>query len=203
MNIIEKTNVQSKEFTKNISLLEYSRTWFNRLRGALFYSTQEDKKDALAPLSKRYRLTEQEAKLIPENIEQYLKEVETELSMSKDEYKTKLLTRLKKQTEKYKDNLKLPELDIINNGINKKLIPPRTNNLMESFFRQIKCILRRNTGRSRLTKEFGSVGHLLPYYVSMSTNKTFKSIFEDEKKLVEEFANLAMVEHAVTRNEAA
>ncbi|MBW1822682.1 MAG: hypothetical protein JRI92_13195 [Deltaproteobacteria bacterium] len=52
----------------------------------------------------------------------------------------------------------------------------------------IKSLLRRNTGRSALTKEFASVGALLPYYVSMKNHKTFKSIFEDEDRLSEEFA---------------
>ena len=68
------------------------------------------------------------------------------------------------------------------------LIPERTNNCLESFFRLVKALLRRNTGRSALTKEFASVGTLLPYYVSMKDHKTFRHIFEDEQKLIHEFA---------------
>ena len=50
INMIGKISNQAEEFKKNISLLKYSRKWFNRLRGALFYGTQEDTKEALAPL---------------------------------------------------------------------------------------------------------------------------------------------------------
>ena len=48
--------------------------------------------------------------------------------------------------------------------------------------------MRRNTGRSALTREFASIGALLPFFVYMKDHKTFKSIFENEEKLIEEFA---------------
>ena len=41
-----------------------------------------------------------------------------------------------------------------------------------------------------MTKEFPSVGALLPYYVSMKNHKSFRSIFEDEDKLTEEFSSI-------------
>ena len=97
---------------------------------------------------------------------------------------------LKQLTNKYQDNLKLPLIVLTVAGVEKTIIPPRTNNCLESFFRLIKSLLRRNTGRSALTKEFASVGALLPYYVSMKNHKTFKSIFENEEKLIEKFATI-------------
>jgi hypothetical protein len=39
-----------------------------------------------------------------------------------------------------------------------------------------------------LTKEFASIGALLPFFVYMKDHKTFKSLFENEEKLIEEFA---------------
>jgi hypothetical protein len=203
INIMEAQSNQTKEFKKTISLLKYTRKWFIKLRGTLFFGTKEEIKDALSPLSKRYHLSDEEVKLIPKNLEQYLKEVELELLSCQNSEKIKFLTRLKKQTEKYKASLQLPIFDVVTEGKNRKLIPPRTNNILESFFRLIKCLLRRNTGRSKLTKEFGSIGALLPFYVSMCTHKTFRTIFEDEKKLAEEFASLAIDKLDGVKNVAA
>ena len=50
-------NPQTKEFKKAISILKYSRKWFNRLRGCLFFGTYEDPNDALAPLSNHGHIT--------------------------------------------------------------------------------------------------------------------------------------------------
>ena len=69
-------------------------------------------------------------------------------------------------------------------------MPPRTNNCLETIFRFTKALLRRCTGRSKLPKEFGSVGALLPYYLLMREHKLFKEIFSNDQRLAEEFAKL-------------
>lgn len=185
---VENTRYWSPKFRKSIKMLKFSRKWFTKLRGVLMLGILQDEQDPLAPLSKRYQLTEQEARSIPKNIKHFLEEIEIKISSCKNSEKVKILSRFRNQTNKYQDNLKIPLIVLTVVGVEKTIIPPRTNNCLESFFRLIKSLLRRNTGRSALTKEFASVGALLPYYVSMKNHKTFKSIFEDEDKLVEEFA---------------
>ena len=189
--LIEKMNntrYWSPKFRKSIKMLKFSRKWFNKLRGVLMLGALQDDQDPLAPLSKRYQLTEEEAKAIPKNIKSFLEEIEIKISSCKNPKKIKILSRFRDQTNKYQNNLKLPLIVLTVSGVVTTLIPSRTNNCLESFFRLIKSLLRRNTGRSALTKEFASVGALLPYYVSMKNHKTFKSIFEDEDRLSEEFA---------------
>ncbi|MGA1825645.1 MAG: hypothetical protein ACMUIP_13380 [bacterium] len=68
MSKAKNNGIQCKEFKQEVSILRYSRKWFNKLRGALFLGTIHEKRDALAPLSTRYRLTEEEARLIPQNL---------------------------------------------------------------------------------------------------------------------------------------
>jgi hypothetical protein len=176
------------QFKKSVRMLKFARKWFAKLRGVLLLGSLQDKQDPLAPLSKRYQLTEEEAKAIPQNINKFLEETDTAISLCKNPDKVKILTKFKDQTKKYQNNLKIPLIAVLVTGVIKTIIPSRTNNCLESFFRLIKSLLRRNTGRSALTKEFSSVGALLPYYVSMKNHKTFKSIFESEDKLIEEFA---------------
>jgi len=66
----------------------------------------QDEQDRLAPLSKRYRLTEEEARSIPKNIKSFLEEIETEISSCKNPERVKILARFRNQTNKYQDNLK-------------------------------------------------------------------------------------------------
>lgn len=185
---IDYTQEWSPQFKKSVSLLKFARKWFTKLRGVLLLGSLQDDQDPLAPLSKRYQLTEEEAKAIPQNINKFLKEIEAAISLCKSPDKMKILINFRDKTKKYQNNLKIPLIAVFVNGIVKTIIPSRTNNCLESFFRLIKALLRRNTGRSALTKEFSSVGALLPYYISMKNHKTFKSIFESEDRLIEEFA---------------
>jgi hypothetical protein len=191
---------KNPEFKSVVRRLEFKRKWFIRLRGTLFMETKQKKRDALSPLSTRYQLTESEAKIIPENIKKYLNDLKKQIAASTNKEKKEILTRFKKQTEKYEDHLKIPILTLTVNGEIKTFIFPRTNNFLESFFRLIKSLIRRQTGRSKLPREFVSVGHLLPFYQSMREHKTFKAIFENEKRLAEEFAQLSAQDYTVPDN---
>jgi len=178
----------SPQFKKSLRMLKFARKWFTKLRGVLLLGSIQDKQDPLAPLSKRYQLTEEEAKTIPQNINKFLEETDAAISLCKNSDQEKILIKFRDQTKKYQNNLKIPLITVLVAGVIKIIIPSRTNNCLESFFRLIKSSLRRNTGRSALTKEFSSIGALLPYYISMKKHKTFKSIFESEDRLIEEFA---------------
>ena len=178
----------SSQFKKSVRMLKFAKKQLTKLRGVLLLGSLQDKLDPLSPLSKKYQITEDEAKAIPLNIDKYLEETDAAILLCKNPDKVEILTKFRDQTKKYQDNLKIPLITVLVAGVVKTIIPSRTNNCLESFFRLIKSSLRRNTGRSALTKEFSSVGALLPYYISMKNHKTFKTIFENEDKLIEEFA---------------
>ena len=131
--------------------------------------------------------------MIPNNIQQYLNELKEELILCKNKKKKETLIKFQKQTKKYHKNLAIPILTVMIDGKTKIFIPYRTNNFLETSFRSDKTIIRRQTGRSKLPREFGSVGALLPYYKSMKKHATFRHFFDDAKKLAEEFAMLTKV----------
>ena len=203
LTIVKRMNTaktKDKEFKAHIRQLEYSRKWFIKLRGALFMEVAQENRDTLAPLSKRYRLTQEEAKAIPKNIQQYLEELENELVLCKNKKKTETLIKFQKQTEKYHKNLTVPVLTVMIDEKIKIFIPHRTNNFLETSFRSDKSIIRRQTGRSKLPREFGSVGALLPYYKSMKQHRIFRHFFDDAKKLAEEFAKLTENDLSIPEN---
>jgi hypothetical protein len=190
VNKMKTDKTKDMEFKAHIRQLEYSRKWFTKLRGALFMEAAQENRDTLAPLSKRYRLTQEEAKAIPKNIQQYLEELEKELALCKNKKKKEILIKFHKQTKKHLKNLTVPILTVMMDKKSKTFIPHRTNNFLETSFRSDKSLIRRQTGRSKLPREFGSVGALLPYYESMKEHRTFRPFFEDAEKLAKEFARL-------------
>lgn len=203
LTVVEKMSTdrtEAKEFRAHIRQLEYLRKWFIKLRGALFMEAAQENRDTLAPLSKRYRLTREEAKAIPKNIQQYLEELKKEFALCKNKKKKEILMRFQKQTKKYHKNLTVPILKVMIDEKSEIFIPYRTNNFLETSFRSDKTIIRRQTGRSKLPREFGSIGALLPYYKSMKKHRTFRHFFDDAKKLAEEFANLTENDLSIPEN---
>jgi hypothetical protein len=177
-------------FTKALRQLEYAKKWFNKLRAILFLQSQIEDDRTLAPLSKQYQLTIEEAKMLPDRLDGFLKLLNREIRRCKNPIRIAFLKNLGDQVEKYQNNLRVPILSVTIGGKATLLVPPRTNNDLERLFRFVKSMLRRCSGRSKLPKEFGSVGALLPYYLTMKDHSTFRDIFKDERFLSEEFAKL-------------
>jgi hypothetical protein len=191
--VLEKTNhlgAKEKGFRKAVRNLGYARKWFYKLRAVLFLESQLEADRPLAPLSKQYHLTADEAKIIPLRLSEFLASVKRELKRCKHLDRKAFLENLRKQIEKYRENLHVPLLSVTVNGKEIFFVPPRTNNCLEAIFRFVKTLLRRCTGRGKLPREFGSVGALLPYYLLMRDHPSFKKFFDDDRRLAEEFAKL-------------
>jgi len=194
---LNKGDKDAQKFRSSIRHLEYVKKWFSKLRGVLYLEGQmKDIDSLLAPLSKRYHLSAEEAFFIPQRLTDYIEELKNELSnlnsrpnTCKNSVQTEVMKRFQKRLEKHHKDLHVPIVTTEIDGKEVKLIPPRTNNCLESFFRFVKTLIRRCTGRSKLPKEFDSIGALLPYYLSMRDHKTFSTIFNGEK-LIEEFSEL-------------
>jgi len=191
--VLDKTKqigANEKGFRKSVRNLEFARKWFDRLRAVLYLEGQLEAERPLAPLSKQYRLTREEARRIPLRLRGYLNSVKRELKRCKHADRRAFLESAKSQIEKYRHNLHVPLIQVTIDGKEQFFVPPRTNNCLETIFRTVKALLRRCTGRSKLPKEFGSVGDKLPYYLLMKDHPTFKEIFNDDRRLAEEFAKL-------------
>ena len=187
----EKTNNLGHNeagFRKALNHLQYAKKWFQKLRAVLYLEGQSEEDRDLAPLSKMYHLTTEEAEMIPLRLSGFLQSVTQELSCCKHPDRRAFLEKMQGQVKKYRPNLRLPTNSITIDGKESLLVPPRTNNCMETQFRYIKSLLRRCTGRSKLPKEFGSVGALLPYYLTMRAHPSFKAIFQNDQSLADEFA---------------
>ena len=199
----EKTNNLGHNeagFRKALNHLQYAKKWFQKLRAVLYLEGQSEEDRDLAPLSKMYHLTTEEAEMIPLRLSGFLQSVTQELSCCKHPDRRAFLEKMQGQVKKYRPNLRLPTNSITIDGKESLLVPPRTNNCMETQFRYIKSLLRRCTGRCKLPKEFGSVGALLPYYLTMRAHPSFKAIFQNDQSLADEFARIVMRESQSPQN---
>ena len=191
--VMKKTNKLGNHepgFRKALRQLEYAYKWFNKLRAILFLQSQIKDDRTLAPLSKQYRLTSAEAEMLPKRLNVFLISLKRELQRCKHPYRIAFLKKLRNQVEKYQGNLHVSILLVTIDGKETLLVPPRTNNHLERLFRFIKCLLRRCSGHSKLSKEFGSIGALLPYYLMMRDHPLFRDVFNDDRIIAEEFAKL-------------
>jgi len=181
---------QEPGFRKALYQLDYQRKWFSKLRAVLFMEAQIVADRSLAPLSKNYQLSNEEAKKLPLRLKGFLAVLKKEFIKCEHPARRAFLEKLRKQVAKYHDHLKVPVLPAVVNGEEVLIVPPRTNNYLESLFRYTKTILRRCTGRAKLPREFGSVGASLPYFMTMKKHHVFREIFADDRRLAEEFAKL-------------
>jgi len=185
---------------KSISILKFIKDWFQKLRVVLYMQSGNEIRKNYSPLSERYKLSFTQLEQIPDNIEMYLQNISNQIGECQDDRGKEILLKFQKKVNKYKSNLAPPVHTYCVNAKEQKLILERTNNCLEQSFRTDKSMLRRITGREKLTREFDSVGELIPYYNSMKNNHIFKFIFEDEDILVQEFASL-FFSHKNSRSE--
>ena len=78
---LNKGDKDAQKFRSSIRHLEYIKKWFSKLRSVLYMEGQSQDLDSLlAPLSKRYHLSKDEALSIPQKLADYTEELENELS---------------------------------------------------------------------------------------------------------------------------
>ena len=185
------SRIQSNDISeKSINLLKFRREWFQKLRAVLYMEGEGKTKDDSSPLSERYKLNIDQLEKIPDNIESYLQNLSEQIDQCEWDDQKEILLTFQKKINKYKFNLIPPTHAYKADGKEIIVIIERTNNCLEQWFRIDKSGLRRITGREKLTREFNSVGEFLPYFNSMKNHDLFKSMFENEEILTQEFASL-------------
>ena len=76
-------SIQSAGFRKALNHLQYAKKWFQKLRAVLYIEGQSEEDRDLAPLSKMYHLTTEEAEMIPLRLSGFLQSVTQEWSRCK------------------------------------------------------------------------------------------------------------------------
>lgn len=177
--------VNDKSLRRIVKTLEKKMTLFDELRQIMRIALPDEKNglNDSAKIENPSELDEMEKKLT--TYVNKLKRV-----ANKNPLESKQVTGVIKQLEKYWDKIFAKPIKIKKGNNEKIIIPQRTNNLSEQFYRRLKQLFRRLHGRRHVGKDL----LFLPEEIALIENLKNKNYINDLlgslDRLAEEFAQL-------------
>ena len=188
-----------QEVTEDVDLQIYAETiepeinCFTDLRKIMRIAPKGDKKG----LNDESKIsTETQLKKAEKDLKEYINELQNMIDDKSDNVDNtekevnKKITGVVKQLKKYWDKIFTGTIKVKIGDTEKEIIPHRTNNISEQFYRKIKHLLRRLHGRPRVTKDLGYLPEELVLIENLKNEKYVKLLLGDFDKLSNEFAKL-------------
>ena len=110
--------------------------------------------------------------------------------LDKQKYKSQKVQAVIKQLEKYWDMIFAGGIKTTVQGQSKTIIPQRTNNISEQFYRRLKQLLRRLHGNSNVNKDLLYLPEEIALIENLSNHQYIKNLMKSEYQLTCEFAKL-------------
>ena len=178
--IAKDTNLQT--YAKNI---EPEIKYFTDLRNIMRIALPGDKKG----LNDESKIeTEAQLNKAEKNLRIYIDTLQNQIDNNQDS--SKKITGVIKQLEKYWDKIFTKPITVKIGDDEKEIIPHRTNNISEQFYRKIKHLLRRLHGRPRVTKDLGYLPEELVLVENLKNENYVKLLLGNFDNLSDEFAKL-------------
>lgn len=173
--------LSDKELAGEVGDLELHIEYFDRLRNIMRIAMPGDKNGLNDPgkIKTEKELTDVETEL--KNYLQYL---------DKQKYKSQKVQAVIKQLEKYWDMIFAGGIKTTVQGQSKTIIPQRTNNISEQFYRRLKQLLRRLHGNSNVNKDLLYLPEEIALIENLSNHQYIKNLMKSEYQLTCEFAKL-------------
>lgn len=167
--ILEKT---IKKITEEIKI-------FDRLRDAMRIADRDDNKGLNDE-------GDADIKTIKKEIEKYIKELEKDKNFKKSPKGKKFF----KQINKYWDKLFADPVLIETETGTQKIIPQRTNNIMEQIFRELTRANKRKTGDASIARTIKGIVADTPLIRNLKDEKYMEMILGEKDKIEEVFAEI-------------
>jgi hypothetical protein len=173
--------LSDKKLCIKVKDLERHVEYFDKLRDIMRIALPGDKKGLNDP----GRITSQEE----------LYDVESKLknyisALKKQKHKLPRVQTVIKQLEKYWDKIFVRGIEVTVQGQPKTIIPQRTNNTSEQFYRRLKQLLRRLHGNSKVNKDLLYLPEEIALIENLSNQKYISNLLKNESQLAYEFAKL-------------
>lgn len=168
-----------KELKISVSDLGQFVEYFDKLREIMRIALPCDKKGLNDPgkITNQQELYETEDKL-----KKYVKVLKKQ--------KSPKVQGIIKQLEKYWDKIFASGIAVTIKGLNKTIIPQRTNNISEQFYRRLKQKLRRLHGNSSVNKDILYIPEEIALIENLSNNQYISALVKNKSQLAYEFAKL-------------
>ena len=173
--------LSDKELEAKVKELELLIKCFDKIRHIMRLALPGDKKG----LNDSGTITNQQELY---DVEQELKKYIKELKAQKQ-----TLPRIPgviKQLEKYWDKIFAKGIKVTIKGESKTIIPQRTNNTSEQFYRRLKQLFRRLHGNSKVNKDLKYLPEEIALIENLSNQKYINNLLKNETQLSFEFAQL-------------
>ena len=173
--------------------IESEINYFTDLRKIMRIASKGDKKG----LNDESKITTKtQLKKAEKELKEYIEGLQNNIDSKSDNVgdtgyeENKKINGVIKQLEKYWDKIFTEPIKVKIGDTEKEIIPHRTNNISEQFYRKIKHLLRRLHGRPRVTKDLGYLPEELMLIENLKNEKYVKLLLGNFDNLSNEFAKL-------------
>lgn len=181
----EKLKLTVKELDKQI-------VYFDQLRHIMRIALPESKKG----LNDEGKISsEKELKSIENEMTEYIETLKTKIENKSTE--NKKLQGVINQLEKYWDKIFANPITVMVEGKEKVIIPHRTNNTSEQFYRRIKQLFRRLHGRTNVSKDIDYLPDEIALIENLKNQHYKNTVMNAGNNLANEFARLDIENKAI------
>jgi len=177
--------IEDEELNLTVKELDKQTVYFDRLR-QIFRIALPQSKSGLNDEGKIS--SEKELKSMEKELVDYIKTLKNKIK--NEPQKNRKLQGVINQLEKYWDKIFVCQIKILVDGKEKVIIPHRTNNRSEQFYRKLKHLLRRLHGRPKVSKDIEYLPEEIALIENLKNQDYVKTVFNSFDKLAYEFSNL-------------
>ena len=177
--------IEDQELKLIIKNLDKQIVYFEQLREIMRIALPESKNG----LNDEGKInSEKELKSMEKELTSYIKTLKIKIE---NEPKGNIkLQGIIKQLEKYWDKIFASPIKVIVNGKEKIILPHRTNNLSEQFYRKLKHLFRRLHGRPNVNKDIDYLPEEIALIENLKNQDYVKTVLTSIENLANEFAKL-------------
>lgn len=177
--------VENRELKLIIKELDKQIVYFDQLRDIMRIALPESKNG----LNDEGKInSEKELKSMEKELMGYIKTLKTKIE--KEPKENEKLQGVIKQLEKYWDKIFATPIKVIIEGEEKIILPHRTNNQSEQFYRKLKHLFRRLHGRPSVSKDIDYLPEEIALIENLKNQNYVKTVLKSIENLAYEFAKL-------------
>ena len=177
--------LDDKDIKQTVAELEKQIGYFDRFRKILRIA-EDGQKNGLNDQGDIK--TAKDLIVVEKELRKYLETLKQKAD--KDPVKNKKLMGVVKQFEKYWGRIFAIPIKVVVNGKEMEIIPQRTNNISEQFYRKIKHLLRRLHGKPTVRKDLDFLPEEIALIENLKNKSYMQNVIGDLESLSKKFALL-------------
>jgi uncharacterized protein YbaR (Trm112 family) len=182
-----KEVIDNPSLRKIVERYEAKVSVFSDLRKA-FGTTPDSVNNGLTHMQQT--TTVHEVEQIKESVEKFITNLKEKISSAHDKQIVDSYRKAIARIEEYGKRLFVDPLVVMVKGEKKVFFIHRTNNIMEHHFRKLNYSYRRVHGNHSVRRNLENIPEQFPLVVNLKNPNYRKLLFDDERKIIEKFAEI-------------